>query len=44
VAHIIQSMHKESVRVEAERTVSLTLPRASDLSSLIGLFMKNLAA
>jgi hypothetical protein len=45
VAHIIQRMHKESVRVEAERTVSLILPRASGLSSsLIGHFMKNLAA
>jgi hypothetical protein len=46
VTHIIQSMDKESVRLEAERTVSLilVLPRASGLSSVIGHFMKNLAA
>jgi len=45
VAYVIQSMPKENVRVEAERTVSLTLPRASGLSSsVIGQFMENLAA
>jgi hypothetical protein len=44
VAHIILSVHEGSVRVEAERTVSLALPRASGLSFLIGHVMKNLAA